>query len=546
MIAQFVAKSKFAFLLLTLVISVSAIKTGGADESDYVIVGGGTAGCATAARLCELMPRRRITLVERGIPRNSTADFLVRSPQNFFSAYTSPLVTELFPSLPNEGLDGRVLGIGTGNTLGGTSQVNGMQFIVPVRGTVERWGIRGLNTATARQFYRRAFRKLRPAPQTGALRNKYTWTILGAAIRGGLSLRPNPLDETARNSIYENFLTVNPHGVRTDSCTAYIKPVLQERCSHNLKLIHGATVSRVLLKSSPAKPNRRSAHRAVGIEYIDSINRSVRRRLLAKREVILSAGPFGTPKLLQLSGIGPSEVLRRANVTLRVELPVGVSTQARSFVSVRSKYTASLDPANNSTILNDPSTRAGWEAGKKNVLGQSPTLLSGRQGLDGYYVILKEVLPQFRNVRTTGFGCAQNPSSRGFLRIQSPDPFASPQVSLNLLGNPIDIKRARRCIETSVRVNRNFPQSFGASLLEPENLKDVIGYIRRTASWVGHYVGGARIGDVTSSDFRVKHVNGLRVVDSSVLRDIPTGAGPMASVYMIAEYAASLIARRDW
>lgn len=112
-----------------------------------------------------------------------------------------------------------------------------MQFIVPVRGTVEKCGICGFNTAIARRYYRRAFRKLRPAPQTGALRNKYARSIPGAAVRAGLPLRPNPFDETARNSIYENFLTVDPRGVRTDSCTACIKPVLKGNCAHNLKLM---------------------------------------------------------------------------------------------------------------------------------------------------------------------------------------------------------------------------------------------------------------------------------------------------------------------
>lgn len=203
-----------------------------------------------ASRLCDALPHRKIPLVERGIPRNSTADFLVQAPQNFLTAYTSPLVSELFATLPNAGLDGRVVGFGTGNTLEAHHKSMECSLLFRYMGQLRNGESEGLSSTAARRFYLRAFHKLSPATQTGALKNKYSGTILEAAARASIEHRLDPFDETARNSIYENFVTVDQHGVRTDSCTAYIKPVFRGKCARNLKIIQGATVSRVLIKSS--------------------------------------------------------------------------------------------------------------------------------------------------------------------------------------------------------------------------------------------------------------------------------------------------------
>lgn len=158
---------------------------------------------------------------------------------------------ETIPTLTNPGLNGRTIGVATGNTLGGTSQINGAQYIIPVRGTVERLGIEGLTTATARFFYRRAFHTV---PQTVNLRNKYASIHLEAAIRSGLSFLPNPFNENPENTIYDNFVTVDRKGFRADSCIAYLMPAMNGSCRNNLKLIQEVMVIRVLFRQT-RRPN---------------------------------------------------------------------------------------------------------------------------------------------------------------------------------------------------------------------------------------------------------------------------------------------------
>ncbi len=505
--------------------------------ADYVIVGGGTSGCAIAARLCAKMPKKRFILVERATPRNSTAEFLTRAPSNLGVAFQSPILGEVIHVLPNAGLGGRAFPIGTGNTLGGSSSINGMQFIVPVRGTVERWGIRGLTTRTSRRFYRRVFKTLGVMPQTGSLRSKYTLTLLRAAIRSGIPFNPDPFNESPNPSIYENFLAVDKRGFRVDSCTAYLTPALNGACAHNLQLVQGATVTRVLLAK-----RRHNRYVARGVEIVDTETKSNRREVWAEREVILASGPFGTPKLLQLSGIGPKDVLRKAGVPLKVRLPVGERTQARFAVIVQSTYTAPLDPSNNSTVLNDPAARERWDRGDGGVLGQCPLTLNGRQR-GSYLFGVSALFPVFRDEPVISMGCTINPSSFGFLRIKSADPFASPDVQLALMEQRDELLRARKCLRAVLKVHRNFEPEFGATIVSPPDGMLTDEFIRNAALWSGHYVGGARVGQVLTSDLRVRGVAKLRVVDASVLGDIPTSAGPTASVYMVAEFAAERIVR---
>ena len=121
----------------------------------------------------------------------------------------------------------------------------------------------------------------------------------------------------------------------------------------------------------------RGGHRATVIEYTETNDSSGQQRLNALHEVILSGGPYGTPKLLQLSGIGPAEVYERAGVNIQVELPVGAKTQARPALAVTLTHNAPVDPAANTSILEDPTIRAAWEAGRGTVLGQSQAKIVG-------------------------------------------------------------------------------------------------------------------------------------------------------------------------
>ena len=526
-------------LRFLLVITTSILSVYATLRADYVIVGGGTAGCAIAARLCAKLPAKKFILLERAPPRGPEAEFITRAARNFVSTFENPLLAEVFPSLPVPGLSNRRVNCSTGNTLGGSSSNNGAQFIIPARGTTEKWRIRGLSSQSSLPFYKRVFDTLGVMAQSGNLRNIYAQEHLNAAIKSGLPENSNPFDDSPKLASFLNRIAVDKRGFRVDSCTGYLTPALKGPCSNNLKLVQGVTVTRVLLRK------RRFRHRYVaqGVEIVDTKTRKNKRKVWARKEVILSAGPYGSPKLLQLSGIGPREVLRKAGVELKVDLPVGTRTQGRFLIFSTASYTGvPLDPANNSTLLDDPATREMWERGEGGILGQALLTVSGRFALDGYMNVILS-LPSVRDVPFISTACVVNPSTFGFLRIRNSDPFSALEVQPSLLTNKKDLDRALRCVGRSIRVLQSFEPGFGIVIQNPPNGTVTEEFIRANTENAYHFVGGARVGEVLRGDLTVRRVRGLRVVDSSAFRVMSVSAGPLAAVYMLAEFMADRIAR---
>lgn len=273
--------------------------------------------------------------------------------------------------------------------------------------------------------------------------------------------------------------------------------------------------------------------------------RGAKRILNARVGVIISAGPYGSPKLLQLSGIGPRKVLQRANVTTLIDLPTGEKTQARGIVFVTSQYSTKLEPGNNSTLLSSPKELQAWIQRKPSVYGASPVFANGRDGLNAYIITFASWFEALYDQKLIASTCFGNVDSFGYLHIKSSDPLEMPEVDFALLRNPLDMKRLQRCLPKLIRVHSKFPKSYGMNLVSPPDGRVTKEYIQENLDMSGHFVGGCRVGDVVESDLTVKKTSRLRVVDSSVLRFMPTSSGPMSSVYMLAEYAAEMIAK-DW
>lgn len=522
----------FTYLLLLCLVIIEA------HASRIVIIGAGTSGCALAARLCERLPHRNITLLERARPRGKQARFLVFSPRQMWNAWNSPLVVETYPTLPNKGLFNRSLSVIAGNTLGGTSAVNAMQWVIPRVGSVESWNIPGLDTNSSRRFYRRAFRTVKFAAQTGNLRHIHVTPYLRAAKKAGYVSNIDPFDASSRRDMFENLLAVDEKGRRRDSCTAYLKPVRTTTCQKNLRLVQGATVTRILL-SSGKRP------RARGVEYlVTGTNLTKRIRVAANGEIIVSAGPFGSPKLLQLSGIGPRRVLRKAGIPLRVELPVGEKTQARNFVAIDSSIPGvRLEPSNNSTLLNSPRQRKKWEIGRGSPLGIASFFANGRDRGDAYLTGTGSFFPSSVDRKILSSSCNGNVKSRGFVRIRSNDPLEPLDVQYSLLSRKTDLRRVQRCLNRLKVIHEKMPSRFNASFTNPPGGLITEQWIRENAGWAGHFVGGCQVGAVLTGRLKVKGVDGLRVIDSSSLKSMPVSAGPMASTYMLAEFMAKILAR---
>ncbi len=269
-------------------------------------------------------------------------------------------------------------------------------------------------------------------------------------------------------------------------------------------------------------------------------------KVRAKKEVIVSAGPVGSPKLLQLSGIGPRGVLRRAGIPLLHQLPVGKRVRSRVIGTVVSAYTNTV-PDNNPTKVLSESERQKFIDGQGGLLGKTIVAVNGR--------FKHEFLLEMTNTFPTSggvlegvgvplilSGCLGQPKAAGKIMVTGSNPFAPPNLELQYLGGNGEAARMAVCMKKLRDIHNNLPLSLAAVETRPgpgvEINEDAV---RNLAVTAYHMVGGCSVGKVVDSDFKVKGINGVRVVDSSVIPQMPRQAGPMASVYMLAEHAASLI-----
>lgn len=529
------------FLLTIGLVFLQLPKVSRASTSDFIIVGGGTSGCVLAARLCVAFPDASISVLERGKPLNESARFVKDAMRNVIDAWVDPQISESFLSLPNDGLSGRRVLLTTGAVLGGSSSSNAVQFVVPLEGYVRSLGIAGLSPMRAKRLYRRVYRKVGFRPQPPLVKLRYADDYLEAGRNAGFEIEDDPFRNNARLAMWNTRSSIDGGGRRVDSCAAYLNENVRDRCSANLRVVQGVTVIRVLFSRTGLSV------RATGVEYVSSDDKQLQDRkvMLARKEVLLSAGPYGSPKLLQLSGIGPREVLDRVGLKTVRNLPVGVSTQSRAASGHFSAYTGvPLEPANNSTVLNSTDARQQWENGLGGVYGSSPFPMNG---------VVKDIC-YLTNVLAFGgllegldepllaSFCLGNPTSRGYICLNDSNPFSSPLVQLDLLGNREDLLRIQRCLRLVQKVHRSFPPQFKLTDLSQTSADEE--EIRNTALTPFHYVGGCAVGSVVRSDLRVRGVYGLRIVDASVLRHIPTSAGPLSTTYVVAEHAAGDLIRR--
>lgn len=506
--------------------------------SDYLIVGAGTTGCALAARLCALRPDRTVTLLERSSPRNASQQFLVQSPrQMLLSWFTEDLIVAV-QSLPNAALNNRTFSVFTGATLGGTSAINGMQFTLPVAKTLDRWRIHGLNVQSGKKYYKRVFDTLRAAIPQGNLRHKYVREYVQAAEMAGFEERDDPLDSSNSRFMTENFLTVDKNGFRRDSCTAYLTPAMHGPCRQNLRLVQDAFVIKIILSKS--KPPR-----AVGVEYTHSEDKQLSRKKfsLARREVIVCAGALGSPQLLQLSGIGPPRVLRKAGVKVRVALPVGRKIQARAGVAVNVEYLGMpLEPSMNSSNVFSQDARRMFGQRRGGVLGIAASCVTGRDKLQGYFAANSNSFPAFVDRHELNAGCFSNVASFGYSRIRSTNPFTAPDLQLAMLESKGEFKRLKSCAQRMVNMYRFFPPGFKITFTDPPNGTISDEWVKKAVFWNGHVTGGCQVGGVLRGDLSVRKTRRLRVIDVSALNKMPLSGGPMASLYAIAEHMAEVLA----
>jgi choline dehydrogenase-like flavoprotein len=523
---------------------------------DYVIVGGGSAGCVLAARLSE-DPSVQVALLEAGPPDHSV---LIRCPAGLAVLARNRQITWGFETVPQPGLNGRRGFQPRGKVLGGSSSVNAMIYLRGQRSDYDRWaaeGNAGWSWNEVLPYFRRAEHNERGADAFHAIGGPLNVTDLRSPHRVG-----RVFVEAARQAGYpENrdfngpmqegfgfYQVTMKDGERFSAARAYLAP---NRDRPNLLVVTGAHVSRVLLEG----------RRAVGVAYrLDGAERELR----ARREVILSAGALLSPQLLMLSGIGPGAQLQRHGIPVVHDLP-GVGRHLHDHVDVAQVIAAprltDLFGVSPRGLVNVVRGMLEWQRHRTGALTTNFAEAGGfirsapdepAPDLQLHFVIAKLV----DHGRKTMFGhgyschvCPLQPKSRGTLTLASADPMAAPLIDPNFLADPDDLRRLVRGFHAMRRILQQ-PALAGlggrelASSASAQDDAAIEAFIRDHADTIYHPVGTCRMGsgamDVVDAQLRVHGIASLRVVDASIMPNIISG-NTNAPVIMIGEKAADLV-----
>jgi choline dehydrogenase len=521
---------------------------------DYIIIGAGSAGCVLANRLSE-DPDVKVLLLEAG-PRDWHP--FIHMPAGLAKLVNRKGVNWNYDTAPEPHLHKRVLWWPRGKVLGGSSSINAMCYIRGVARDYDEWGqvAQGWDWNGVLPYFRRSEGNSRGGDalhgadgplSVSDLRhsNPLSQVFLDAAGQVGIPANGDfngPSQEGV--GLYQ---VTQRDGARCSAAVAYLNPAKSRR---NLTVHTGALVNRITFDG---------ARRANGVTY------SMRGKAFhqpAAREVILCGGTINSPQALMLSGIGPADALRSLGIDVVHDSP-GVGGNLQDHLDIctlqHSTRRITYDRINEPRMAFDYYLRGHRGAGSSNIaeaggFWRSPLATDERCDVQFHFV--PAMLDDHGRRRLPGDGytlhaCFLRPRSRGRLTLASNRASDQPRIEANYLGDAegFDLKVMLECakVSRSIFAQRAFDPYRGAPIFPARNdLSDaeLLEFIRAKAESVYHPVGTCRMGDdddaVVDASLRVRGVEGLRVVDASVMPNLP-GGNTNAPTIMIAERAADLI-----
>jgi choline dehydrogenase len=531
----------------------------GTDETfDYIVTGAGSAGAAVAARLSE-SGRYRVLLLEAG-PRDTSP--WIHIPLGFAKTYVDARVNWKFESAPHAKLNGRRIYVPRGKTLGGTSSINGMVYMRGHPRDYDGWrqqGCVGWDWDGVLPYFKKAENQARGANEFHGVggplnvsdtpeRSELADAVIAAAA--SLGIPPND-DFNGRSQEGAGYYqTTTGRSRRWSSAKAYLAPARQRG---NLVVRPGAHATRILFEG----------RRAVGIEYQSEAGR---RQATARREVIVSGGAYGSPQLLQLSGLGPAGHLRQMDIPVLSDMP-GVGANLHDHFGIYLMWRCAKPITMND--LENSWPRKIMAALRYGLRRDGPMAVNGiRAGVltrsdpsferpDIQINLLEwstlerskdKVIPHPFPGFTLG-PVHLAPDGRGTVRLASPDPLAAPSITFGFLGSEYDMRAMVTAVKLARRIaTQSAMQPYAVGELVPgpgaADDADLEAFVRETGVTNHHPTSSCAMGTgsntVVDPRLRVHGIGGLRVADASIMPSVVAGNTNAPSI-MIGEKAAAMI-----
>jgi len=534
-----------------------AARNGAAEmaEFDYVIVGAGSAGCVLANRL-SADGRHSVLLLEAG-PKDS--NIWIHVPLGYGKLFKDKTVNWMYQTEPEPGLDGRTVFQPRGKVLGGSSSINGLLYVRGQHEDYDRWrqhGNSGWGYDDVLPYFRKAEDQQRGADDfhgAGGPLPVSDWrhadplseAFVQAAAQTGIPVNPDFNGATQEGTGF--FQTTTRRGRRASTAVAYLRPATART---NLRVETSALAQRIVF----------DGRRADAVEYRQAGNLRTAR---ARKEILVSSGAYNSPQLLQLSGVGPAELLRMHGINVVLDAP-GVGHDLQDHLQVRMVMRCSQRITLND-IVNHPIRRmlagARYAAFRTGPL----TIAAGTSGAffkTSPRLATPDVQIHFLPFSTDKMGeklhsfsgfsasvCQLRPESRGSLRIRSADAAVPPEIRINYLATEVD----RTANVEGLKILRKILQAPALSSYVTEEIdpgpkvstdEELLNYCRQRGSTVYHPTSTCRMGSdplaVVDQRLRVRGIEGLRVVDGSIMPDLVSG-NTNAAIIMIAEKASDMI-----